>query len=41
MRLALLAYNRGPARVQELLDAGQDPQNGYATRIMRGYRRGS
>src|SRR6059036_1656944 len=30
LRLALLAYNRGPARVQELLDAGKDPQNGYA-----------
>ncbi len=41
LRLALLAYNRGPARVQELLDAGQDPQNGYATTIMRGYRGGS
>jgi soluble lytic murein transglycosylase-like protein len=39
LRLALLAYNRGPARVQELLDAGRDPQNGYASRIMRGYRR--
>jgi soluble lytic murein transglycosylase-like protein len=37
LRLALLAYNRGPARVQELLDAGQDPQNGYATAVMRGY----
>src|SRR5437667_9343697 len=31
LRLALLAYNRGPSKVQELLDAGRDPQNGYAT----------
>lgn len=36
LTLALLAYNRGPARVQELLDAGKDPQNGYATAIMGG-----
>jgi len=39
LRLALLAYNRGPARVQALLDAGQDPQNGYAATVMRGYHR--
>lgn len=37
LRLALLAYNRGPAKVRELLDAGEDPQNGYATTVMRGY----
>jgi soluble lytic murein transglycosylase-like protein len=37
LRLALLAYNRGPTRVQELLEAGRDPQNGYATAILRGY----
>ena len=37
--LALLAYNRGPGKVQELLDAGQDPQNGYAATVMKGYRR--
>ena len=37
LRLALLAYNRGPARVQQLLDAGRDPQNGYAATVMRGY----
>jgi len=41
LRLALLAYNRGPARVQELLDAGKDPQNGYAAALMKGYRRKS
>src|SRR5438132_983839 len=39
--LELLAYNRGPGRVQELLDAGKDPQNGYATALMKGYRRKS
>ena len=38
LRLALLAYNRGPARVQELLDAGRDPHNGYAATVLRGYR---
>jgi len=36
---ALLAYNRGPTRVQELLAAGVDPQNGYARTVMRGYTR--
>src|SRR6266705_4975515 len=39
LRLALLAYNRGPGKVQELLDAGQDPQNGYSTMVLRGYKR--
>jgi soluble lytic murein transglycosylase-like protein len=38
VKLALLAYNRGPGRVKELLDAGRDPRNGYASRIMEGYR---
>lgn len=37
LRLALLAYNRGPAKVQLLLDAGQDPRNGYETAVMQGY----
>jgi soluble lytic murein transglycosylase-like protein len=41
LRLALLAYNRGPGKVQELLDAGRDPQNGYAAAVMKGYRRKS
>ncbi len=36
-RLALLAYNRGPGRLRELLDRGQDPANGYANSIMEGY----
>jgi len=33
LRLALLAYNRGPRRVNELLALGQDPSNGYARDI--------
>jgi len=34
MRLALLAYNRGPNRVRSLLARGQDPANGYARSVM-------
>lgn len=34
VRLALLAYNRGPGTVDRLLAAGQDPSNGYAQAIM-------
>ena len=37
LELALLAYNRGPAKVQELLDAGRNPHNGYAAAVLRGY----
>jgi soluble lytic murein transglycosylase-like protein len=40
LRLALLAYNRGPAKVNELLQLAQDPGNGYARLVMKGYRRG-
>ncbi len=36
--LALLAYNRGPARVEQLLSEGLDPRNGYAASVMDGYR---
>lgn len=35
MRMALLAYNRGPARVGQLVAMGRDPSNGYASRILR------
>jgi soluble lytic murein transglycosylase-like protein len=35
IRLALLAYNRGPARVDALLAQGIDPGNGY-TRLVLG-----
>jgi soluble lytic murein transglycosylase-like protein len=31
---ALLAYNRGPARVREILAAGGNPANGYAAAIL-------
>jgi len=34
-RLALLSYNRGPARVEALLNGGRDPQNGYPTAVLR------
>lgn len=35
LRLALLAYNRGPGRVDEILRGGGDPSNGYANKVMR------
>ncbi len=35
--LALLAYNRGPTRLQELLAGGLDPRNGYASSVLEGY----
>lgn len=34
IRLALLAYNRGPATVDNLLRAGQDPGNGYDRAVL-------
>jgi soluble lytic murein transglycosylase-like protein len=34
MRLALLAYNRGPGTVRAIVANGGNPANGYATRIM-------
>jgi soluble lytic murein transglycosylase-like protein len=34
VRLALLAYNRGPTIVNRLLAAGLDPSNGYATAVL-------
>ncbi len=41
INLALLAYNRGPSRVNDLLDAGRDPDNGYPGVLMEGYTGGS
>ncbi len=35
---ALLAYNRGPTRLKQLLDKGVDPRNGYASSVLQGYR---
>ncbi|HEX6041774.1 transglycosylase SLT domain-containing protein [Longimicrobium sp.] len=34
LELALLAYNRGPDRVDQLLRAGQDPNNGYVSMVL-------
>jgi soluble lytic murein transglycosylase-like protein len=36
LRLALLAYNRGPTTVDRLIAAGIDPGNGYATAVLGG-----
>ena len=35
MHLALLAYNRGPARVERILAEGGDPANGYSAAVLR------
>ena len=35
VRLALLAYNRGPDRVDQLLRNGDDPNNGYVEMVLR------
>ena len=35
--LALLAYNRGPAKVAEILAAGGNPANGYSDLVLDGY----
>lgn len=37
LHLALLAYNRGPTRVRQILAQGGDPANGYAEAVLRGY----
>lgn len=34
-QIALLAYNRGPARVNEYLAGGVDPDNGYPAAVLR------
>ena len=34
VRLALTAYNRGPGTVDELIERGQDPENGYADKVL-------
>lgn len=36
LELALVAYNRGPARVEEILLNGGDPSNGYAQKVLSG-----
>ena len=36
--LALLAYNRGPAKVRSILARGGDPTNGYSDAVLDGYK---
>lgn len=36
--LALLAYNRGPGKVAEILAQGGNPKNGYSDAVLKGYR---
>ena len=36
---ALVAYNRGPGKLQDLLDAGREPRSAYARKVAGGYRR--
>jgi hypothetical protein len=38
MELALVAYNRGPSRVEQILLQGGDPSNGYAQTVLKGTR---
>jgi soluble lytic murein transglycosylase-like protein len=39
LETALLAYNRGPGKVEGLLRTGKDARNGYSASVMKGYRR--
>ena len=36
--LALLAYNRGPGRVEQILEEGGNPRNGYSSAVLKAYR---
>ena len=36
-QLALLAYNRGPTKVTQILARGGDPANGYSEAVLKGY----
>ena len=38
VHLALLAYNRGPAKVDHILAKGENPANGYSDAVLKGYR---
>ena len=35
INLALVAYNRGPTRVADMMTRGEDPANGYAEAVLR------
>ena len=37
VHLALLAYNRGPARVDNILAKGGNPANGYSDAVLKGF----
>ena len=39
INLALVAYNRGPTRVTEMMTRGEDPANGYAEAVLRKVRK--
>ncbi len=41
LELALVAYNRGPGKVEEILLQGGDPSNGYAEAVLKGTRHDS
>jgi soluble lytic murein transglycosylase-like protein len=41
LHMALVAYNRGPSRVVEMLARGEDPANGYSEVVLRGVKKGS
>jgi soluble lytic murein transglycosylase-like protein len=41
LELALVAYNRGPGRVEEILLNGGDPSNGYAEKVLTGTKHGT
>jgi len=36
-QMALLAYNRGPGKVSQILAQGGDPANGYSDAVLEGY----
>ena len=38
VHLALLAYNRGPRRVNDILAKGGNPANGYSDAVLKGFR---
>ena len=41
LSMALVAYNRGPTRVADLISQGANPANGYAEAVLKGVKKGS